>query len=171
MALAFLSPELHKWDLLADAPDGPPELLALPFFVDERPLRGAAGLVDWRLCGRLSRLLLADRVAGTFGESTLLPPSRRLPFPKLLLYGLGPSEKFDEGRYKEAVKGIRQVASRLGLVRYAVALPGRSTGMIMARRALELWLEGAEPGVEVWLVEAQAAQKEMSEVLGKGGRR
>ena len=175
MALAFLSPELGKWDLLAAAPNGPPELLALPFFVDERPLRGAAGLVDWRLCGRLSRLLLGARVAGTFGESTLLPPSRRLPFTKLLLYGLGPSERFDEARYKEAVSGIRQVAARLGVLRYALALPGRSTGMIMARRALELWLESAEPPAdprtEVWLVEPQAAQKEMSEALGRSARR
>ena len=37
--------------------EGVPETLVLPFFADERPLRGAAGLCDWRLCGRLSRLL------------------------------------------------------------------------------------------------------------------
>ena len=170
MPIAFLSPELARWDQLADTPGGPPELLALPFFSDERPLRGAAGLVDWRLCGRLSRLLAADRVTGAPGETTLLP-AQRLPFQKLLLFGLGDADRFDEGRYREAVAGLKQVVGRLGIARYALALPGRSTGHIMARRALELWLDAGEKEREVWLVEPQAAQKEMSEALGRGSRR
>ena len=175
LPIAFLSPELQRWDQLADTPGGPPELLALPFFADERPLRGAAGLVDWRLCGRLSRLLATERVTGAPGETTLLP-AQRLPFQKLLLFGLGEADRFDEVRYRDAVRELRQVIERLGVSRYALALPGRSTGLIMARRALELWLDGSGPpgsesDKEVWLVEPQAAQKEMSEAFGKGGRR
>lgn len=168
--ISFLSPELSKWDLLADLPGGPPELIALPFFSDERPLRGAAGLVDWRLCGRLSRLLLANRVSGDPFETTLLP-AQRLPFKKLLLFGLGNSDHFDEPRYRDAVRELRQVVGRLNVARYALALPGRSTGRIMARRALELWLDAGDRTAEVWLIEPQAAQKEMSEALGRGGRR
>ncbi len=29
------------------------DTLVLSFFKDERPLRGANGLIDWRLCGRV----------------------------------------------------------------------------------------------------------------------
>lgn len=165
--MLFLSPTLQRWDQLAESSDGPPELLALPFFEDERPLRGAAGLCDWRLCGRLSRLLLAGRIGGSFGETTLLP-AQRLPWSKLLLFGLGASDRFDEAAYRESVEGLRQVIGRLGVRRYALALPGRSTGHIMARRALELWLAVPDAtAAEVWLIEPQAAQKEMSEALGR----
>jgi hypothetical protein len=165
MGLAFLSPELARWDLLGEAPGGPPELIALPFFADERPLRGAAGLVDWRLCGRLSRLLQAGRVSGAPGETTLLP-AQRLPFGKLLLFGLGATDRFDERQFRESARELRQVIARLGVARYALSLPGRATGHIMARRALELWLDTGAGAGEVWLIEPQAAQKEMSEVLG-----
>jgi len=169
MSLAFLPPELGKWDALAEAdatPSGRPELLALPFFADERPLRGAAGLVDWRLCGRLSRLLLAGRLDGSFGEQTLLPLTR-LPFRTLLLLGLGEPARFTELRFLEAAKAVRDAVARLSVRRYALALPGRSTGRIMARRALELWVQAQTRDEEVWLVEPQSAQKEMSEVLGR----
>src|SRR5690349_4139868 len=99
MALAFVSPELQRWDQLVELDGRRPEALLLPFFSDERPLRGAAGLADWRLCGRLSKLLEGGRVVGAFGESTLLP-GRLLPFEKVVLYGVGPSKQFDEGRYR-----------------------------------------------------------------------
>jgi hypothetical protein len=169
MGISLLTPELAKWDLLGETDEERPELLALPFFADERPLRGAAGLADWRLCGRLSRMLLAGRVDGGFGEATLLP-ANGLPFRTLVLYGLGDTERFTELRYLEAAKAIRDLARHLGVNRYALPLPGRSTGRIMARRALELWVQAQTSEEQVWLVEPPAAQKEMSEVLGRSRR-
>lgn len=166
MTVSFLPPELPRWDALGGAPEGPPEALVLPFFADERPLRGAAGTADWRLCGRLSRLVVGGRVAGTFGETTLLP-STRLPFSKVLLFGLGDSARFDEARFVTAAAGLVEVIHRLGVRRYAIALPGRSTGRIMAKRALELWLKADGDRGELWVIEAQAGQKEMAEVVGR----
>ncbi len=167
MGLSFLNPELSKWDALSEARE-PPELLVAPFFSDERPLRGTGGLADWRLCGRLSRLLAAGRVTGALGETTLLP-SARLSFGKVVLYGLGPSEGFDEARFRAAARAIRKIVAGIGVARYALPLPGRSTGLIVARRALELWLEEAPAtdAGEVWLIEPQAAQKDMSDALGR----
>lgn len=161
-----MTPELSRWDGLGEPR---PELLVAPFFEDERPLRGAAGLCDWRLCGRLSRLLAAGKLHGRFGEATLLP-GMRLAFPRVVLFGLGASDGFDEDRFRGAARAIRALARGLGATRYALPLPGRSTGRIMARRALELWLE-EEAAEEVWLIEPQAAQKDMSDALGKAARR
>src|SRR6266446_3210351 len=48
----------------------------------ERPLTGLAGLVDWRLSGRLSRLIRAGLVIGAAGEALLTPPGMRLAFKK-----------------------------------------------------------------------------------------
>jgi len=164
--VSFLASELGKWDQL----DKPPEALMLPFFADERPLRGAAGLCDWRLCGRLSRLLQAGRVRGAAGETTLYPPvvagAPRLPFARLVLFGLGPSEKFDDDGAREAGRQIALAAARMNLKRYAMVPPGRSTGRLSARRALELYLEvaGQNEGREVVVVESSAGQKEAAEL-------
>ena len=175
MNVSFLASELGKWDQL----DKPPEALILTFFSDERPLRGAAGLCDWRLCGRLSRLLGAGRVRGSWGETTLYPSTvngaARLPFGKLVLFGLGPSERFDEAAARDAGRKIAFVAVRMALRRYALVPPGRSTGRLSARRALELFLGVAEPDKredakredgnrEVVIVESTAGQKEAAEL-------
>jgi hypothetical protein len=170
VAIAFLNPELSKWDLLEGGRTAAPELLILPFFSDERPLRGAAGLVDWRLCGRLSRLLQKGRLDGSFGETTLLP-AMRMPFRKVLLFGMGSSEEFDEETYRAAARAIREVVKRLGVAGYAIPLPGRTTGQISARQALDVWLGEHERARDVWVIEPQQVQKDMSEMLGKSGRR
>ena len=55
----------------------------------ERPLRGDAGRVDWRLCGRISELLLSGFTGGDFGEATLLPAGPLFPAERILLFGVG----------------------------------------------------------------------------------
>jgi hypothetical protein len=167
MTVHFVAAELSRLGALDPVP-----ALALSFFSDERPLRGVAGLADWRLGGRLSRLLKAGRLTGRSGEVTLLPPSRqRLPFERLVLFGLGESDHpgpFSEGRYRDAVARMREVLDKAGLGTYAVQPPGRATGLIAPRRALELWLEvAAEDRIpaEVTVLESASGQKEMSEAL------
>jgi hypothetical protein len=104
----------------------------LPFFRDERPLRGAAGLCDWRLCGRLSRMLVSGRLNGEWGEATLYPlnatVAHRLPFAQLVLLGLGPAERFDEESAARAARLVQDKMMKLGVARYALVPPGRSTG-------------------------------------------
>jgi hypothetical protein len=165
----FLAPELTKWDAAtADA-------LALSLFSDERPLRGAAGLCDWRLAGRISRLLRAGRLSGARGETLMLPPAgRRLPFPRIFLFGLGETEGFGERRYRDAVRRIRRVLDRAAIRRYALQPPGRAMGLIAPRRALDIFLDEArEDGfpAEVTIIESSGGQKEMAESLRGGGRR
>lgn len=167
MTVHFAAAELARIDGLDPAP-----ALVLSLFTDERPLRGVAGLADWRLGGRLSRLLKAGRMTGRSGEVTLLPPSRRrLPFERLVLFGLGESDHpglFGEERYRDAVGRMRAVLEKAGIQRYAIQPPGRATGLIAPRRALELWLEVAADDhipAEVTVIESASGQKEMSEAL------
>lgn len=204
MNVGFLGAELSRWDALLR--EGVrPSVLGLPFFDDERPLRGAAGLCDWRLGGRISRLLGArigpqrdDRgesvkLHGGFGEKLLLPTGARLPFSRLVLYGLGPQRSFDESLAKTAVRDLLSALRQLVDVSsdaatteagptIAIVPPGRSTGALSARRALELLLEGAEPlfgrtssqqdgapPIRLLVVESQAAQKEAGELVRRFG--
>ncbi len=164
--VTFLGAELGKWDQL-DA--GHVGALILSYFSDERPLRGAAGLCDWRLCGRLSRLLAQGRVTGAFLETTLYPATR-LPFGRLLLVGLGEMNAFDEKAAVRAATHVAQLASKMGLNRYAVVLPGRSAGLLSARRALSLFLEAEAAHTsgkvlpELLVVESSAGQKEAADL-------
>ena len=164
MAVHFLTCELAKWD------ESDVDTLVVTFFSDERPLRGAAGLADWRLCGRLSRLIKNKRLSGESGEALLMPPpGGRLSFRLMVLFGLGPSRGFDEKAYRDSVKKIRGVLERAGVGRYAIQPPGRATGLVAARRALEMWLDeaGLDPdgGGDVSIIDTHAAQKEMADIL------
>ena len=65
------------------------EIAVAGFFSDERPLRGGAARVDWRLCGGLSRRIVDGDLAGASGEALLIGCGRALRSPRLLLVGLG----------------------------------------------------------------------------------
>lgn len=162
MGLHVLAADLAKWD------EGERDALLLPFFSDERPLRGAAGLCDWRLNGRLSRLLRAKRATGARGETLLLPPGRRLTFKRVMLFGLGESKGYGDDRYRADVRRIREVAEQAGIAEYAIQAPGRASGLIGARRALELWIEEADQDnrtADVTLIDDPAGSKDMAELL------
>lgn len=164
----FLSSDLQRWD------EADTETLLLTFFHDERPLRGAAGLADWRLCGRLSRLIRRGKLSGRRGETLLLPPGKRLPFRRVMLFGLGDSHKFNEEIYRQHVRWIRDVAGRAGAEHYALQPPGRATGLIGARRALEVWIEESEKDErkdDVAIIDTHAGQKDMAEILRYQNRR
>lgn len=162
MPVHFLDDHLSKWgDVSGDA-------LILTFFSDERPLRGAAGLADWRLCGRLSRLIRTQRLTGKRGETLLLPPGRRLPWKRIMVFGLGDSSRFDEDVYRQHVRWMRDVLARAGIREYAMQPPGRATGFIGARRALELWLEESDKDGrddDIRVIDTHGGQKEMAETL------
>jgi len=62
----------------------PGDTLVVPLPSDERPLRGDAGEVDWRVCGSISRMLLNGEVTGAPGEAILLPGLRPLRVVRML---------------------------------------------------------------------------------------
>ena len=107
-------------------------------------------------------------MSGVHGEVLLMPPGRRLPFVSILLFGLGVSRGFDEVAYRKHVRWLREVAAKAKISRYAVQPPGRATGLIGARRALELWLEESDQDgrdTQVAIIDNQSGQKDMAEIL------
>lgn len=83
-------------------------------FSDVRPLAGLLGMIDWRLCGRLSRLFEQGVITGAEGERVLLPTHGRVPAPRLFLYGWGPSTLASQ-------KTVERVASMIMMVNNASA--------------------------------------------------
>lgn len=97
--------------------------LALGIFVDERPLRGVAGLVDWRLCGLLSRFISAGRLSGRSAERVLMPGAGRIGATRIFVFGLGARDGFAATLPALAAE-IPDVLTRAGCRRGALALPG-----------------------------------------------
>jgi hypothetical protein len=164
MALSVLPLDLARWD------ETTRDCLVLPVFKDDRPLRGAAGLADWRLCGRLSRLLKANKATGEQGESMMLPPGRRLRFARIMWFGLGDAKGYSDTRFKKDVAWILDVVAKANVKDWALQAPGRASGLIGARRAVELMLENetlADPrgDLPIVLLEDPAGQKDIAELL------
>src|SRR5262249_28790262 len=67
----------------------PSQLSLVTAFQDVRPLKGCAGLVDWRLNGRLSKFMKESKFKGEKGEALLMPTRGRLDSSELLILGLG----------------------------------------------------------------------------------
>ena len=116
------------------------EIIVLPFFSDERPLRGAAGLIDWRLCGALSRKIMAGYLDGRFGEKALVAAPPKLKSEALLLVGLGASAAFDTGTAERACSLIAGALTEAKVSTAALGLPGRSLGLLPALECMQLWL-------------------------------
>lgn len=96
----------------------------VPWFVDERPLRGLAGYIDWRSCGMLTRMVRGGWCTGALGEAVLLPGRRGLPMDRLVLLGWGSTHDFDETRARRAAQDAVRVISGLRPVDVLFAMPG-----------------------------------------------
>jgi len=164
----FLPPELRQLDELNV------ELCACSIWVDERPMRGFAGLLDWRLGGRLSALLKAEFVRGDFGETLLVPGRPHLTFEKVLVFGLGVRSSFTDLTFRRAVARIARAIEGLRVRRTVIELPGRASGAIEPEQAISLTVEcmGAAPDHDTWwLVEDAASQRRAEQRTAEERRR
>jgi hypothetical protein len=84
--------EVQVLDLSADRMRA--DVVAVFFFEDDRPLRGPAGLADWRLNGLLTGLLLEGKAAGRPGENILVRSNGKLAAEWVLFAGGGKRQEF-----------------------------------------------------------------------------
>jgi hypothetical protein len=154
--LRYTAPQLQRLDQAGT------EVLLACLASDERPPHGLAGLVDWRLAGRVSRLLASGFATGAVGEVVLVPGKPKLPFEKVLLFGMGPTAQFTEHVFRVVAERMLATLEGLRTRNAVVQLPGRHTDAIPPERAAELLLEAARgrPEHDVWtLTEPVEAQR------------
>ena len=163
--ITFLPVDLYRWD---NSPAG--DALVVPVWVDIRPLRGASGLLDWRLCGRISQMIRDGRVLGTLDEKLLLVTSR-IPWRKVLAVGVGESRAFCEAAFRDSISCFLNALHGLGAGSIAIALPGRDIDLIRPERALRDFADVLEQNQEQagpWLshltiIDTPAAAKAIAE--------
>lgn len=90
------------------------------FHEDVRPLKGAAGALDWLLCGALSRLIVQNRVRGSIGEVALLTSQGKIPAAKIFLVGLGQRGASPAGTLRASACAAARSAVNAGVARAAL---------------------------------------------------
>jgi hypothetical protein len=170
MQYRFVAPALASLDALRT------ELLVVPVFSDERPLRGAAGLADWRLCGRLSDLLVRGQLRGELEDALLMPPpENRLAAERLLCLGIGARAEVDAERLRVYLRGLVNRALGLRVRTLAVALPHASLTWLSPEQAIDVLLEEAQPHSErfdeITVLDTPEAQKRMEPRIERMRRR
>ncbi len=167
MDFRFLAPTLRELDLATA------ELLACCIWSDVWPMRGLAGILDFRLAGKLSGLARDRFLGGAAGEVLFVPGKPRLPFEKVLVFGMGEAAAFTEATFREVVGHVSRALEQLHVVRAVIELPGRADGHIGPERAAELLVPSVASDAHDawWLVEDVEAQKRMAPKLMEDRRR
>jgi Cytosol aminopeptidase family, N-terminal domain len=168
MDLRFTLPNLRKLDLCGT------EVLVAAVARDERPPLGVAGLLDWRLAGRISKLMQSGYLSGTIGEVLLVPGKPKLPFDKLLLFGVGDRAGFSDPVFRSVLDKILRTLEGLRARTAVVELPGRHFDAIPPERAADILLEatGGQKEHDVWtLVEPIEAQRTITQHMIQERRR
>ena len=111
-------PSLETLDALGSC-----DALCLFLAEDDRPLSGAAGFVDWRMGGGLSRVLLQGFFVGATDDQLLVPTAGKLAMPRLFAIGVGKEASLDGPRLGKVLEGAATMLKRAGVATVALALP------------------------------------------------
>ena len=153
--------------------EAPADTILVPLPEDERPLRGDAGLVDWRLCGRISEQLRSGYVSGALGEAALLPGSRPLSPSRILLVGTGKPPA--RGGARPILRAMRTAAGKLLMMKSPAALLACPGAIDFAEDAVAL-LRGlvhglaenqTEIGLHIILPDGQRKERALLSALGE----
>lgn len=150
------------------------EAVVVPVTEDDRPLRGLAALLDWRLCGAVSQLVVQGRFSGRAGETLLVPPRPKFAFGKILFIGMGPVAEIGEpevARYFEhgfsCLQNVRVRSSIWGV-------PHRMGAGVSPQTVFQLFLDAARQVLDhdvVTIAESDELRRFYAPVLDSERRR
>ncbi len=127
------------------------DLLVTGMFQDERPIKGTSGWIDWRLNGRLSRLVMDKRLTGDWKETTLIPSSGRITPRMILLLGLGRTKEYSTIRLRELFAHVLETIKNLRTSSICLSLPfGGERYRVDPGKLTEVFLEGIADGLDRW---------------------
>ena len=98
------------------------QCVVITTFSDLRPFKGNAALLDWRLNGRLSQIMIKNRFEGNFGEMLLLPAEGRIKSHEIIVLGLGVKNDFHESHVNKFVTFLLETIAQKKVSDFLVCL-------------------------------------------------
>ena len=126
-------------EILLDADN--PALLVCSVFEDQRPLKGVAGALDWRLKGFLSRFVMSGRITGANEEYVYVPIKHESHVKHLMLVGLGAHGAKSDKHGDQVLTGLAKRVADLKFKRVAVS---RSSFPFLDENRIKRALKGVE---------------------------
>lgn len=121
--------------------------LVVSCYVNERPLNGLSGLLDWRFHGAISQCIRSGAITGEVGECVYFPVNRHGKVYHLILIGAGYAPQSGE-RSPMAEKSLDVLQKNLKSLRLPkLALSRRDFGSLS-----EDALSKAMKGVPIWIL-------------------
>jgi hypothetical protein len=99
----------------------PGESVVALYFADQKPLCGPAALLDWRLDGQLTRMLLEGRIQGRAGEHVLIENNGKLGASWVLFVGGGQWQGLCQETHAALVRHMLGVARQAGFSNVSLA--------------------------------------------------
>ena len=138
---------LERVALPADSLPG--ESVVALYFSDQKPLDGPAALLDWRLDGQLTKMLLDSEVQGNAGEHVMLQNNGKLKAKWVLFVGGGKWYGLCQETHAALVRHMLSVARQAGFKDISLSfMPHEETTPDLLQQQITeaLALEGA--GIE-----------------------
>ncbi|MFO7459151.1 MAG: M17 family peptidase N-terminal domain-containing protein, partial [Desulfatiglandales bacterium] len=107
----------------------------------EKP-RGATGAIDKALNGQIQTLIASGDFQGKNHETLVLYPNGAIPAKRVIVVGLGKSDKFTLDIARQAASSAAQKAHELGVTRLHTILHGVSVGGLTPEQSAEAIVEG-----------------------------
>ncbi len=126
------------------------DILVCGIFQDERPLKSTSGWIDWRFNGRLSRLVINQKITGEWKETTLMASHGRIA-PRLILFlGLGKTKEYGSLRLRDLLPHLLETLRNLQISSLCLSLPYDDERYnIGCGRLIEVFLEGMSDRLKV----------------------
>ncbi len=136
--------QLERVALPADSLPGD-SVVAL-YFIDQKPLDGPVALLDWRLDGQLTRMLLDREIQGRAGEHVILQNNGKLKADWILFVGGGKWYGLCQETHASLVRHMLSVAQQAGFKDVSLAfMPHEEMSQDILQQQIDdaLALEGA----------------------------
>ena len=124
------------------------DILAIGCTAEERPLRGDAGLIDWRLKGFLSGVISDYKFKAHANERLLIPINGTLKAKWLLLIGLGNSLEVNNQTIADFSTQAIVSSSQLKANKVAILYPHVATTQPYCKESLEALLGGVSAAAD-----------------------
>lgn len=112
-------------------------LLVVNLFKGVKHSGGATGAADAALGGAISKALAAGEMEGKLGQTLLLHTDGKIPADRVLVVGLGESDKFGPEEARRAAASAVWAAEKLSIKEMATIVHGSGIGGLQARSAAE----------------------------------